>query len=76
MKINWCKIIGHKWTAIFAKCYYNDKESVEISFFDMKCKRCMCLTEEISNEKKDELIKWFKEDFNTNIIEISKTYSK
>jgi len=37
-KINWCKILGHKWIPVFIRGYYGKKE---VKFIGAECKRCI-----------------------------------
>jgi len=37
IKINWCKILGHKWVPIFIRGFYVDKE---VKFIGTECIRC------------------------------------
>ena len=37
MKVNWCKILGHKWIPIFIRGYYGKKE---VKFIATVCKKC------------------------------------
>jgi hypothetical protein len=37
MKINWCKIIGHKWIPVYIKGEIGGKK---IKFIGVKCGRC------------------------------------
>lgn len=37
MKINWCKILGHKWIPVYIAGYFGDKK---VKFIGTYCKRC------------------------------------
>ena len=36
-KIDWCKILGHSWEAIYIKGRYSN---IEVKFIACKCRRC------------------------------------
>ena len=36
-KINWCKILGHKWVPIYTIGWFADKK---VKFIGCECKRC------------------------------------
>ena len=44
MKINWCKIIGHRWEPVFIKGTYNGGTR---KFILCQCKRCGLGEEEV-----------------------------
>jgi hypothetical protein len=37
MKIDWCKILGHRWIPVYVIGYFED---VKVRFIAVECKRC------------------------------------
>lgn len=46
MKIDWCKILGHKWIPVYIIGYF---ENVKVKFIAAECKRCRCGENDLRN---------------------------
>lgn len=76
MKIDWCKIFGHKLDIISVKAYSNDSNFIEINLNNLECKRCSVSPKELSNDEKINISEELKKVFSIDIVKFSKTYYK
>ena len=76
MKINWCKIFGHKEIPVTFKMYLEDGTIYKAhrTFF---CKRCCIMDKELSEEDKINMAEYMNKEYSLNVVRFGElTYNK
>jgi len=75
MKIDWCKILGHKWSPTEFKGYFEDGKYVILNGKN-QCKRCNPNPTQLTKEEIVKLKKALKEMFNDEVVNFSENHYK